>query len=210
MANKSHLYEYHMRHGKITDFAGFDMPLWYTSIIDEHMAVRNAAGLFDVSHMGRVEIEGEGASDYLEYILPSSVKTVENGRAFYSVMCKEDGGILDDVVTDKLSPSSYIMVVNAANREKDLEWLNKKSHEFNIKISDQSNTSSLVALQGPRSKEILQKLCDIDLSKLKRFRFLECKVNGDDCLVSRTGYTGEDGYEILLRDSPLDNPTRTV
>ena len=210
MANKSHLYEFHAQHGKITDFAGFDMPLWYTSIIDEHMAVRNAAGLFDVSHMGRISIKGERASDFLEFLLPTFVGSVENGRAFYSVMCKEDGGILDDVVIDKISSSQYVMVVNAANRSKDVEWIQRHAGKFNVSIFDESNSSSLIALQGPLSRIILQDIADADLTLLKRFHFIECRVDGERCVVSRTGYTGEDGYEILVRDSPVADPKNTI
>ncbi|MDG6995762.1 MAG: glycine cleavage system aminomethyltransferase GcvT [Nitrososphaerota archaeon] len=210
MANRSHLYQFHLQYGKITDFAGFDMPLWYTSIIDEHMAVRNAAGLFDVSHMGRISITGNRATDFLDYLLPTFVANVENGRAFYSVVCKENGGIIDDTVTNKIDSAHYIMVVNAANREKDLNWIRTIAEKFDVSISDQSNFSSLIALQGPISKSILQRIADVDLSAVKKFHFAECKIDGEECLVSRTGYTGEDGFEILVYDSPIENPVSTV
>ena len=210
MANRSHLYQFHLQHGKITNFAGFEMPLWYTSITEEHMAVRNAAGLFDVSHMGRISITGDKSTDFLDYLLPTFVANVESGRSFYSVMCKEDGGILDDVVTNKIDSTHYIMVVNAANREKDLNWIRKIAEKFGISIVDRSNSSSLIALQGPISKSILQRIANVDLSDVKKFHFVECEIDGERCLVSRTGYTGEDGFEILVHDSPVENPVVTV
>ncbi|MDG7000854.1 MAG: glycine cleavage system aminomethyltransferase GcvT [Nitrososphaerota archaeon] len=210
MASKSHLYEFHAQYGKMTDFAGFDMPLWYSSIIDEHMAVRNAAGLFDVSHMGRFSIKGEQASDFLEYLLPTFVQKVENGQAFYSVICKEDGGILDDVVIDKINPSQYVIVVNAANRSKDMEWIQNRAGKYNVSIKDESESSSLLALQGPISRSILQKITDVDLTLLRRYHFIECSVEGERCIVSRTGYTGEDGFEILVIDSPVTAPKNTL
>lgn len=210
MALKSHLHEFHSKYGKLTDFGGFEMPLWYSSIIDEHSAVRNAAGLFDVSHMGRVSISGEEATQFLDYLLPSLVKGVENGRAFYSMICREDGGILDDVITNKLSSTEYVMVLNAANREKDLRWIYDKASKFRVSIDDRSSSTALIAFQGPLARQLLQKSTDIELSSLKRFRVADCRVAGETCLISRTGYTGEDGFEIMVYDTLVESPTRAL
>ena len=163
MSKKSHLYNYHKENGKITEFSGFDMPLWYTSIIDEHMAVRNSAGLFDVSHMGRVSISGKGASDFLAHLLPTNCSKIREGRAFYSVICNESGGIIDDVITNKFSESNYSMVINAGNREKDVTWLKSIAQNYDVSLEDYSNSSALIALQGPLASEILQKVADARL-----------------------------------------------
>ncbi|MGI0090889.1 MAG: glycine cleavage system aminomethyltransferase GcvT [Nitrososphaerales archaeon] len=210
MARKSHLYEYHKQNGKLTEFSGFDMPIWYSSIIDEHLAVRNAAGLFDVSHMGRVSISGRDATNFLQYLLPTDSSKIRDGRAFYSVMCDKSGGIIDDVVTNKFSEDHYIMVINAGNREKDLSWIRAVSETFNVEIDDFSNRSALLAFQGPISVGIMQRIASVDLAKLRRFAFEECNVAGERCLLSRTGYTGEDGFEITVFDSPVEQPARAV
>jgi aminomethyltransferase len=211
MANRrSHLYDYHREHGKITEFAGFDMPLWYTGIVEEHNAVRNAAGIFDVSHMGRFSIKGKDATAFLDHVLPSDVQKVKSARAFYSAICKEDAGILDDAVTNKLGDVDYIMVVNSSNRAKDMNWLKEHVGSFSVELDDQSDNSALIAFQGPLAQEILQKVCDLDLSLVKRFWVAHCKLLGSECLVSRTGYTGEDGFEIDVLDCPLASPEKAI
>lgn len=207
---KSHLYEYHREHGKITEFAGFDMPLWYRGIIEEHNAVRNAAGLFDVSHMGRFSVRGKDATRFLDHLFPSDVSKVKLNRAFYSMLCKENAGILDDTVTNKLGESDYIVVVNSSNREKDMNWMRSKVGNFDVEIEDDSNNSALIAFQGPLAQQLLQKICEGDLSTIRRFGLARSKVSGEDCIVSRTGYTGEDGFEIDVLDCPLDNPEKAT
>ena len=210
MARKSHLYQFHKQNGKITEFSGFDMPLWYSGIVEEHLAVRNAAGLFDVSHMGRVWITGKQATEFLSYVLPTNSQSVKDGRAFYSTICNDNGGIVDDGIANKFSTDRYLMVVNAGNREKDFRWLQRQSSRFNVVLEDFSDSSALIALQGPSANKILQKTTDINLSEIKRFGFVEAKVNGERSLISRTGYTGEDGFEITVFDSPVDEPQRTL
>jgi aminomethyltransferase len=186
------------------------MPLWYRGIVEEHNAVRNAAGLFDVSHMGRFSIKGNESTSFLNHVLPSDAKKVRENRAFYSTICNEQGGIVDDTVTNKLSETDYLMVVNAGNREKDRMWLEKYARSFSIEIQDLSDMIALIAFQGPLALSLLQKLCDIDLSSLKRFGIAYCNVTEIKCLVSRTGYTGEDGFEIGVLDSPLDDPRNAL
>lgn len=211
MANKrSHLYNYHREYGKITEFAGFDMPLWYKGIVEEHNAVRNAAGLFDVSHMGRFSISGNDSTMFLNRMLPSDVRKVKVGRAFYSMLCNDNAGIIDDTVTNKVAESGYIMVVNSSNRDKDMNWLKQHRGDYSVEINDQSDNSALVAFQGPIAQQLLQKICDIDLSSVRRFGLAHCKVLGYDCIVSRTGYTGEDGYEIDVLDCPLESPEKAI
>ncbi|MDA4112374.1 MAG: glycine cleavage system aminomethyltransferase GcvT [Thaumarchaeota archaeon] len=210
MARRSHLYEYHKINGKITEFSGFDMPLWYKGIIDEHMAVRTAAGLFDVSHMGRIWIRGNEATKYLSYLLPTNPSSIKDNRAFYSTICNYQGGIIDDVITNRFSEDLYMMVVNAGNRDKDLRWLKEIATKFDLALEDFSDESALIALQGPLSIQILQEICDTDLSQIRRFAFRDCKVSGEGAVVSRTGYTGEDGFEITLFDTPVDRPQKAL
>lgn len=176
------------------------MPVWYSSIIEEHMAVRKTAGLFDVSHMGRVVVSGHSASEFLSYLLPTNCAKIHDGRAFYSNMCNETGGIIDDVIVNKFSSKEYLIVINAGNREKDLTWLHDASGDFDVKLEDISENTALLALQGPFSISLLQNLTETNLSDLRRFSFVASKIIGAKCLISRTGYTGEDGFELTIYD----------
>lgn len=210
MARKSHIYQYHKENAKMTEFSGFDMPLWYRGIIEEHMAVRNAAGLFDVSHMGRFWIRGEGATDFLSYALPTNSGPIKDKRAFYSTICNDRGGIVDDMIADKFARDRYLMVVNAGNREKDFSWLEALTSGFQVKLEDISNNSALLAFQGPLASNILQQLTNVNLSEVRRFAFTEGLVAGERSLLSRTGYTGEDGFEIAIYDTPVDSPDKAL
>src|SRR5579885_2712948 len=207
MPKKTHLYRFH-KGGKLIEFSGFEMPLWYKGIVEEHGAVRNSVGIFDVSHMGRLLIEGRDATKFLDFILPTNVEKMKDSRAFYSAICNERGGIIDDSVTNRFSSSKYMMVVNAANIEKDLRWLDSHASGFEVSISNSSENSALIAIQGPLARATLQKICDVDLGSMKRFAFSNAKVAGVECIVSRTGYTGEDGFEITVLDTPLDSPAK--
>ncbi len=186
------------------------MPLWYKGIIEEHMAVRNAAGVFDVSHMGRIWITGKEATEFLSFVLPTNAANVKDSRAFYSTICNDTGGIVDDTITDKFSADKYLMIVNAGNREKDLAWLKKHSSPFDVSLDDFSNESALIAFQGPIAGKILQNTTDVNLSLIKRFAIIEAKIAGERCLVARTGYTGEDGFEITIFDTPVNSPERAL
>lgn len=210
LGKHSHLFDFHAKHAKITEFGGYDMPLWYEGIIEEHNAVRNAAGIFDVSHMGRFKISGNDATKFLDHFLPSNVQKVKEGRAFYSALLNQDGGIIDDTVINKVSPSEYIMVVNAANRDKDLNWLLSKKGSFDCEIDDFSDDSALIAIQGPHAIRISQKLSSIELGALKRYSFSFCSFDEEPALVSRTGYTGEDGVEVAILETNVDSPQKAL
>lgn len=211
MAKKSHLYTFHKEQGRLTEFSGFDMPLWYRGIIEEHSAVRNAAGLFDVSHMGRFAIKGRDSTTFLNHVLPSDARKVKSERAFYSTILNDKGGIVDDTVTNKLGESDYLMVVNAGNREKDWNWLQDHVGAFSVEIKDLSDQIALIAFQGPLAVPLLQMLVEgIDLNGIKRFGLAYCNIMDKKCLVSRTGYTGEDGFEIAVLDTPLDDPSNAL
>ncbi len=194
------LYELHKSLGaKMVEFAGYSMPVQYTSIIEEHLAVRNSAGIFDVSHMARFEVSGDGAGDFLEWLVTNRIAKLREGRATYSPMCNYSGGILDDLVIYSITRGKkYLIVANAANHEKDLAWITDRLSEFNarnnlnLQIRDVTQEMAQIALQGPDSQRYLSKRLGVDLSDLYFYQF---KWVGN-LLLSRTGYTGEDGFEV--------------
>ncbi len=198
------LYQSHVDLGaKIVDFAGFEMPIQYTSIIEEHDAVRTTVGMFDVSHMGELIIKGSDALDYLEHVCTNGLASLEVGQVRYSFLCYDHGGVVDDILVYRFAESTYCLVVNASNIEKDEAWL--RSHlRGDVTIENVSDKTAEIALQGPLAESILQTLTDTDLSSLGFFRFLWAPVAEIHCLISRTGYTGEDGFELYV---PSENVT---
>jgi aminomethyltransferase len=182
---------------KMVPFGDWDMPVEYAGLISEHLAVRQAAGLFDVSHMGEFEIEGEGALAFLQRVTANDVAKLSDGRAQSSALPNPQGCPKDDVILYRRAADRYLMIVNAANIEKDLAWLQSQDPS-GCEVRDVSEQHALLALQGPRSEAILQALTPIDLTQVKFYRFAEGDVNGQDALVARTGYTGEDGFELLV------------
>lgn len=182
--------------GKTIDFGGWELPVQFSSIKAEHEAVRTKAGLFDVSHMGEVLVTGEGALSYLQKMVTNDVSKLKDGQAQYTAMCYENGGTVDDLLIYKRGDNNYLLVVNASNIDKDLEWMNSHATD-NVEIVDASSSYALLALQGPIAQEVLQTLTDEPLADIKFFRFKEnVDISGHRVLVSRTGYTGEDGFEI--------------
>ena len=177
----------------MVDFGGWEMPQQYTSIRDEHFAVRKAAGLFDVSHMGRFFFTGDGTGEFLQHLVTNDVGTLQPGQAQYNLMLNESGGVVDDLVIYR-GPRGFFAVVNASNREKDLEWM--RSHApAGVDIEDRTFTMGLIAFQGPRAQELLPAE---GLDDLAYFGFRDDTVAGADCVISRTGYTGEDGFELFI------------
>lgn len=203
MPRQTQLYPAYKDRAKLTEFAGYLMPLYFKGIMEETLAVRNAVGIFDVSHMGRLKIDGKDSSKFLNRLLTINIEKGEQGRAMYGFMCNEYGGIIDDLIAYKLSDESYILVVNCANREKDLSWMKSNLRDMNVKVHDITDTSILLAVQGPKSVSILN-----DFSYLKRFRFALSKYENDDLMVARTGYTGEDGFELMLQGATHQNPEK--
>lgn len=191
-------------------FAGFEMPLWYKGIIEEHLAVRNSVGIFDVSHMGRVIITGKDAERFLNYVVTNDVSTLTPDSALYTVMCNENGGIVDDTIVCRLSQDKFLIVPNAVNREKDFNWLIQHAKGFDVKIEDFSDKSAMIAVQGPKAEETLQKVCSFNLSKIERFKCVSTELAGIEVFMSRTGYTGEDGFEVYVWNAPLENPENAV
>lgn len=195
---KTKFYSIHEKLGaKLVDFAGYSMPIQYNSIIAEHKTVRNSAGVFDVSHMGEVFISGEKALDFVQHITTNDASKLIPGKVQYSAMCYEDGGIVDDLLVYKISDNKFMLVINASNIDKDLEWMNK-NNSFGVLIENCSDEYSLLALQGPNSQKIIQKICNKELT-LEYYSFFEAEVAGVEMIVSRTGYTGELGYELYFK-----------
>ncbi|MEM2366749.1 MAG: glycine cleavage system aminomethyltransferase GcvT [Candidatus Bathyarchaeia archaeon] len=207
---KTQLYEIHKKTAKMMEFAGFEMPLWYKGITEEHLAVRNSVGIFDVSHMGRVIITGKDAASFLNYVITNDVTALTPNSALYSVMCNENGGIIDDFVVSRLEEEKFLLVPNATNREKDFNWLVKKAEGFNVKIEDVSDKAAMFAVQGPNAEKTLQKICTADLSKIERFKCAPAKLAEVDVFLSRTGYTGEDGFEVYVWNAPLNKPDNAI
>lgn len=199
---KTKFYNVHEKLGaKIVEFAGYLMPIQYSSIISEHKAVRNSVGVFDVSHMGEIFVEGENALDFVQYITVNDASKLFPGKVQYSAMCYPDGGIIDDLLVYKISDTKFMLVVNASNIEKDFSWM-VENNKFNVELKNLSGEYSLLAIQGPYSKDVVQKLLD-DSLELKYYTFKDCKISGVDMIISRTGYTGELGYELYFKANEL-------
>lgn len=193
-------YSVHEKLGaKLVDFAGFKMPIQYTSIIAEHKAVRDSVGVFDVSHMGEIFVRGPHALDFVQHITVNDASQLTDGRVQYSAMCYADGGIVDDLLVYRINENEFMLVVNASNKDKDFEWMNK-NNIFGASLVDESDEFSLLAVQGPKSKDTVQKICNLNLD-LEYYHFFHAKISGVDMIVSRTGYTGELGYELYFKGS---------
>ena len=191
------LYNIHKNLGaKIVEFAGFEMPIQYTSIIAEHKAVRNSVGVFDVSHMGEVFVKGDKALDFVQHITVNDASKLFPGRVQYSAMCYEDGGIVDDLLVYRIALDEFLLVINASNIEKDFSWM-QKNNKFGVELNNLSDKYSLLAVQGPNSLKTLQKLSDTQIN-LEYYHFTKFNLAGVDMIVSRTGYTGELGYELYF------------
>ncbi|GMR25752.1 MAG: glycine cleavage system aminomethyltransferase GcvT [Ignavibacteria bacterium] len=188
----------HKRIGaKMVEFAGYEMPVQYSSIIAEHRAVRNSVGVFDVSHMGEIFISGSRSLEFVQDITINDASRLFPGRVQYSAMCYPDGGLVDDLLVYNLAKNKYMFVVNASNISKDYKWMTE-NNEFDAEIKNLSDEYSLLAVQGPESKKVMQKLMKTELD-LQYYYFKEDKLAGIDVIISRTGYTGESGYEIYFK-----------
>lgn len=183
--------------GRMVPFAGYAMPVQYTGIKEEHFAVRNKAGLFDVSHMGEVEFKGPDALAAVDHLITNDIYKLVNGQAMYTAMCREDGGIIDDLIVYRLADDEVMICVNASNRAKDFEHM-KSNTTGNVTVTDRSDEFAQLALQGPLAMSILKTVCSLDLDALKPFHAAYGDVSGVRCLVARTGYTGEDGVELYI------------
>lgn len=208
---KTPLFDFHLEHGgRMVPFAGYDMPVQYAGILQEHIAVRKHAGLFDVSHMGEARVLGPQALEFLNHVATNDVSCILDGGAVYSPLCNEEGGVVDDVIIYRHSAINFFIVLNASNKDKDVAWLKRYAKDFDCEVIDESDQWAQLALQGPRAFAILEGAgFHSDIESLKRFRFCELDAHSVNAgsgplIVSRTGYTGEDGVELYCHaDSAL-------
>lgn len=191
------LYDKHVALGAlISPFGGFDMPIQYTNIVDEHNAVRQACGVFDVSHMGEVLITGAESEKFVNYIFTNDIADAPDGKIYYGMMCHPSGGVVDDLLVYKMSPGRYFLVINASNIDKDVAWITENARKFDVVVENQSEKYGEVAVQGPKAEEIVERVLGIECSELLFYTCKEIECCGETIIVSRTGYTGEDGFEI--------------
>ncbi len=206
-AKKTPLYDKHIEAGgNVVDYAGWYLPVDYSGLIPEHEAVRNNAGLFDVSHMGEITVKGPEAEKFLQYLFTNDLSTIEDGQCVYGLFLYEDGGAVDDLLIYRKAQDDFYLVVNASNADKDYDWILKHKDDFDVEVENISDTVGEVAIQGPKAEAILQKLTDTDLKEIKFFHFKEgVKLTDEklDVMISRTGYTGEDGFEIYASNEDI-------
>jgi len=183
---------------KMVEFAGWEMPVQYEGVRQEHLAIRKSAGLFDVSHMGEIEVKGRDAIKFCQWVTTNDAKKVQNFQAQYTLLCNNEGGVVDDVIIYKFSDEHFLFCVNASNSDKDYAWIKKEENNFDVVVSDKSSQYSQIAIQGPDSRTILSEALGENLDSIKKFRFEMINWNGYDMIVARTGYTGEEGFEIFL------------
>lgn len=204
------LYDWHVAHGgRIVPFAGWEMPVQYTGVIPEHKAVRTRAGLFDVSHMARLTFTGPDALPLVEHLFTNAVASMKEGQVRYGLICNADGGTLDDVLVYRW-PDHLSMVVNASNRETILNWIDPHARGMNLKVADHTEDTAMLALQGPASQELVHGLFADDVAPLKFYYARPTQYQGHACVVSRTGYTGEDGFEVIVNKEQAVNVWQTL
>lgn len=203
---KTCLYDKHVALGALMQpFAGYDMPIQYSSIIDEHEAVRTRCGVFDVSHMGEAVITGNDAERYVNYIFTNDVRAISAGGVLYGMMLYPNGGTVDDLLVYKMADDKYLLVINAANTDKDLDWMRQNAEGFDVCIEDASPRNSQLAVQGPEAEAVVTEVLGIECKELAFYTFKSITAaNGEEIIVSRTGYTGEDGFEIYADSDTIN------
>lgn len=202
-ALRTSLYDWHVAHGgRMVEFGGWQLPVQYTGVVAEHQAVRSAAGLFDISHMGRLSFGGPKAIDLIQHVWTNDAASMADGQVRYGLICNENGGIHDDVLIYRW-PYGWSMVVNAANREKIVGVLSEHNRNRGVEFTDQTLTTGMLAVQGPKALSICAGLFDADPGALKYYHAVATRCRGEQCVVSRTGYTGEDGFEVMIGSAHL-------
>jgi aminomethyltransferase len=202
---------FHRRNGgRMVDFAGWDMPVQYKSILDEHKAVRQRAGLFDVSHMGEADVKGPEALKFLQHLVSNDCAKLFPGRVLYTVMCYPHGGVVDDLLVYMRGTDDYFLCINAGNIEKDIAWMQEQAKGFNCTVTNRSADYGQLAIQGPRAVEIVQTLTKTTLADVKYYHFTDGEVAGVKCIISRTGYTGEDGVELYCAAADAEKLAEAV
>ena len=196
--------------GRMVEFGGWDMAVQFSGILDEHQAVRERAGLFDVSHMGEVEVRGPQALDLLQKLTCNDVSKLADGRCQYNALLYASGGFVDDILIYRHAADDYLVVVNAANTDKDFEWMKSNAAGFEAELKNASAEYAQLALQGPLAEKVLQRMTELDLPAMRYYRFARGKVEGVDAIVSRTGYTGEDGFEVYVAPEAAEGIARRI
>jgi len=210
LARRTHVYEYHRKHGNVVEYAGFDLSVWFEGIIPECHSVRNNCGIFDVSHMGRVLAEGKGAESFLNQLTTNDVSKLAVGRGQYSLLCNPKGGIMDDLTIFRIGSIRYLVVYNAGNRDKNWNWLLKNRPRDDVTLSDVSDNVAMFAVQGPRAGVVLWNVSGVKLEEVEKYGRRDVKVAGVPCLLTRSGYTGEDGFEIYVWNTSVKEPSNAV
>ncbi|MDE6537424.1 MAG: glycine cleavage system aminomethyltransferase GcvT [Muribaculaceae bacterium] len=191
------LHDRHVALGALmSPFGGFDMPIQYAGITEEHNAVRQHVGVFDVSHMGEVRVKGKDALRFVNHIFTNDVSGASDGQIYYGMMCREDGGTVDDLLVYKVKDDEYFLVINASNIDKDIDWIRQNAEGFDVEIIDECLVYGEVAIQGPESEKVMEDVLGLDVREIPFYNFRIIPAEGEDIIVSRTGYTGEDGFEI--------------
>ncbi|GMA60603.1 glycine cleavage system aminomethyltransferase GcvT [Alicyclobacillus fastidiosus] len=199
-AKRTPLYDLHLaKQAKVIDFHGWEMPVQYQSIVQEHQSVRRDVGVFDVSHMGEFLVTGSDSKQFVQYLVTNDVERLADGQALYTLLTDDNGGIIDDLLVYRLAEERWLLVVNAGNIDVDYAWVTSHTGEFAVKVDNISDDVALIALQGPRAQALLAQNTDVALDELRPFTFAKGEVVGQPALVSRTGYTGEDGFELYVR-----------
>ncbi len=202
LAQRTVLFDFHVSKGaRMVPFAGWEMPVQYSGIIEEHLAVRQNAGLFDVSHMGECRVNGSQSAAFLDSICTNSIANLNNGQARYTILCQPNGGCVDDIIVYRCSENEFFICLNASNAAKDIAWMQKHTPGFNCTVTDECADWAQLALQGPKAEAILQPLTATALAEIPSFNFREGTVAGTKTIISRTGYTGERGFELYIHPS---------
>ena len=209
MPKRTQVFSYHEKHGHLVNYAGFELPVWFEGIIPECRTVRNNVGIFDVSHMGRIIVEGKDAGPFLNRLTSNDVSSLAVGQGHYSLLCNPDGGIIDDLTVFRTHNSRYLVVYNAANREKNWNWL-EKNREGDVVTTDLSDQSAMFAVQGPSASSVLRTISNTRLEDIEKYSGKDVKVGNLSCLVTRSGYTGEDGFEIYVWKTGVEHPAEAL
>ena len=209
MPKRTQVYDYHKKHGNIVDYADYELPVWFEGIIPECKAVRTHAGLFDVSHMGRITVEGKRAETFLNRLVTNDVLTLSIGQGHYSLLCNPSAGIIDDLTIFRTGQTKYLVVYNAANRDKNWAWL-EKHREHEAELRDISDQSAMFAVQGPKAAQLLRSISGTRLEEIDKYSGRGVRVGDLSCFVSRSGYTGEDGFEIYVCNTTSQHPDHAL
>jgi aminomethyltransferase len=196
--------------GKLVPFAGWQMPIQFQGVIQEHQCVRDGVGIFDVSHMGEIEIQGPAAKSLIQKLMTNDIDSMQDNQALYTLMCMENGGVVDDLLVHRFSENHYFLCVNASNTEKDFQWILKNADSYDATVRNTSSDTAQFAVQGKNSEALLQKLCKIPLNEIKYYHFKKAKIHNFESIIARTGYTGEDGFEVYIANDHAETVFRAI